>query len=152
VKLGGNLVIFQQQSDDWNLILSRAQFMPFPVTLSKDRITMEAAAVKILDPEHPLMSKPNTITARDFEGWVQERALNLPKEWAVDYTPLLESTDPGEEPRRGGLLVAKYGEGTFIYTTYQWRRQLLAMNSGAYRVLANLVSYPKQLVKQASPQ
>jgi LmbE family N-acetylglucosaminyl deacetylase len=151
-KLGGNLVIFQQQSDDWNLILSGAQLMPFPITLSKYRITMESAAVKVLDPEHTLMSKPNAIAAGDFEDWVQERAVNMPKEWAADYTPLLESNDPGEEPRKGGLLVAKYGEGTFIYTSYQWRRQLLAMNPGAYRILANLISYPKQLVKQAAPQ
>ena len=152
VKLGGNLVVFYQQSDDWNLILSRAQLMPFPIALSKDRITTETAPVKILDPEHTLMSKPNKVTARDFEDWVEERAVNLPKEWAAEYTPLLESTDPGEEPRRGGLLVAKYGEGSFIYTSYQWRRQLLAMNPGAYRVLANLISYPKQSVKQAAPQ
>ncbi|HEX8088539.1 MAG TPA: PIG-L family deacetylase [Blastocatellia bacterium] len=152
VKRGGNLIIFQQQPGDWNLILSRAQLMPYAVTLSEDRITVETAPVKILDPEHALMSKPNKITARDFEEWVRERALNLPREWAAQYTPLLESADPGEEPRRGGLLVAAYGEGSFIYTSYSWRRQLLAMNPGAYRVLANLISYPKQIKKQAAPQ
>ena len=152
VKQGGNLILLYQQPDDWNLILSGAQFMPYPITLAKERITVETAAVKILDPEHALMSKPNKITARDFEEWVVERALNLPKEWAAEYTPLLESSDPGEEPHRGGLLVANYGEGTFIYTSYQWRRQLLAMNPGAYRILANLISYPKQVKKQAAPQ
>lgn len=152
VKQGGNLVVFNQQPDDWNLILSRAQFMPFPITLSKEQIILETAPVKILDPEHTLMSKPNKITARDFEGWVQERAINLPKEWATEYTPLLESNDPGEEPRQGGLLVAKLGDGSFIYTSYSWRRQLLAMNPGAYRILANLISYPKQLKKRAAPQ
>ncbi|HVG17786.1 MAG TPA: PIG-L family deacetylase, partial [Blastocatellia bacterium] len=54
VKRGGNLIIFQQRPDDWNLILSRAQLMPFPITLSKERVTIEAAPVKILDPEHAL--------------------------------------------------------------------------------------------------
>jgi LmbE family N-acetylglucosaminyl deacetylase len=152
VKQGGNLIVFHQQSDDWNLILSRAQIMPYPITLSRERITLETAPVKILDPEHALMSKPNKITERDFEEWAQERAVDLPKDWATEYTPMLESADPGEEPRRGGLLVAAYGEGSFIYTSYQWRRQLLAMNAGAYRVLANLISYPKQLKKQPATQ
>jgi hypothetical protein len=152
VKQGGNLIILYQQLDDWNLILSRAPIMPYSVTLSKERITAETAAVKILDPGHALMSKPNKITARDFEDWVLERAVNLPKEWAAEYTPLLESADPGEEPRRGGLLVATYGGGSFIYTSYQWGRQLVAMNPGAYRILANLISYPRQVKKQAAPQ
>jgi LmbE family N-acetylglucosaminyl deacetylase len=149
---GGNLVIFQQRPGDWSLILSRAQLMPYPVTLSEDRITVETAPVKILDPEHALMSKPNKITARDFEEWVRERALNVPREWAAQYTPLLESADPGEPPLRGGLLVAAYGEGSVVYTSYSWRRQLLAMNPGAYRVLANLISYPKQISRPAGPQ
>jgi hypothetical protein len=151
-KQGGNLVIFNQQPDDWNLILTRSRAMPFPISLSKERITIETAAVKILDPEHILMSRPNKIVAQDFEGWADERALNLPREWAGEYTPLLESGDPAEEPRRGGLLVAKVGEGSFIYTSYAWRRQLLRMNPGAYRVLANLISYPKLVKKQTAPQ
>jgi hypothetical protein len=152
VKQGGNLVVFHQRPDDWNLILSRAQLMPYPITLSKERITIETAPVKILDAEHALMSKPNRITERDFEEWAQERATYLPKEWAAEYTPLLESADPGEEPRRGGLLVATHGDGSFIYTSYQWRRQLLAANTGAYRILANLISYPKQAKKQPATQ
>jgi hypothetical protein len=150
VKQGGSLVVFQQQADDWNLVLSRAQVMPFPISLSKERITIETAPVKILDAEHLLMSKPNKVAAQDFEGWIDERAANLPREWATEYTPLLESSDPGQEPRRGGLLVAKYGEGSFIYTSYAWRRQLLAMNPGAYHILANLISYSK-LVKKLPP-
>jgi hypothetical protein len=151
VRQGGNLVVLSQSPDDWNLILSNTQFAPFPIKLSKDRITFEGATVKIIDPDHPLMSKPNRITPKDFEGWVLERAVNVPREWSPEYRPLLESSDPGEEPNRGGLLVANYGEGTYIYTSYQWRRQLLAGNAGAYRVFANLVSFAKA-TKPAKPQ
>jgi LmbE family N-acetylglucosaminyl deacetylase len=152
VRQGGNLIVFYQQPDDWNLILTRSQFAPFPIKLSKDRIGLESAAVKILDPEHILMSKPNRITAKDFEGWVVERAIHMPREWAAEYTPLLESNDAGEEAKRGGLLIARYGEGTFIYTTYNWHRQFLAANAGAYRVLANMVSLPKVSKAEAKPQ
>ena len=89
------------------------------------------------------MSKPNQIGPNDFEGWVAERAVNIPREWSSEYTPLLESNDPGEEPIRGGLLAARYGEGSYLYSSLALRRQLLAGNSGAYRLLGNLVSFPK---------
>ena len=147
---GGNLVVLSQRPDDWNLMLANTQFAPYPLNLSKDRITSETAAVKILDGDHPLMSKPNKIAATDFEGWAVERAVNIPRGWSNEYTPLLESSDPGEEPMRGGLLAARYGEGTYIYISFSLRRQLLAGNAGAYRVLANLASFPK--VAKPKPQ
>jgi hypothetical protein len=140
---GGNLVVLDQRPDDLNLILSNPALTPYPIRLSKDRIVYEAAPVKILDPDHVLMSRPNKINSKDFDGWVLERALNIPREWSKEFTPLLETADPGEEPNRGGMLVARYGEGTYIYTSYQWRRQLLEGNAGSFRIFANLLSLPK---------
>jgi LmbE family N-acetylglucosaminyl deacetylase len=145
VNRGGTLIVLYQQPDDLNLLIARGQFAPFPIKLSRDRITIENAPVKILEPEHAALTKPNKITLKDFEGWVRDRAIYLPGEWAAEYTPLLESGDPGEEPRKGGLLVASHGAGTFVYTTFDWRTQALAMNTGAYRVLANLISLSKTL-------
>ena len=152
VRQGGNLVVLGQRPDDWNLVLSSTQFAPYPIKLSKDRIAYETAAVKVLDRDHPLTSRPNKITPKDFEGWLVERGLNIPREWSSEYAPLLESSDPGEEPNRGGLLAARYGEGTYIYTSYQWQRQLLAGNAGSYRVFANLISLPKVTKPPARPQ
>jgi LmbE family N-acetylglucosaminyl deacetylase len=143
VKEGGNLVVFDQRPDDWNLLLGRSRFAPYPITLSKDRITIQTAPVTILHADHPLMSKPNKITEKDFEGWIGERALNLPRQWSREYAALLESNDPGESPSLGGLLVARFGEGSYVFTSLDWRSQLLAMNAGAYRMFANLVSLPK---------
>ena len=143
VRQGGNLVVLSQRPDDWNLALANTQFAPHPIKLSKDRITIETAAVKILDRDHPLMSNPNKITPKDFEGWIVERAVNIPREWSSEYTPLIESSDPSEDPNQGVLSVARYGEGTYIYSSLSLRRQLLAGNGGAYRVFANLVSLLK---------
>ncbi len=152
IQQGGNLVVLSQEPDDLNLITSRAPLAPYAVKLSKDRITQEAAQVKILDENHLLMSKPNRVTAKDFESWATERAFNVPREWASDYTALLETNDAGEEPTRGTLLLARYGEGSFILTTLSLRRQLLELNAGAYRLFANLISFPKVVKAQASPQ
>ena len=140
---GGNLIVLSQQPDDLNLMLSGVQFAPYPITLSRNRLAVETARVKILDPENLILTKPNQITSKDFEGWTVERAVNVPSLWAGEFTPLLESSDAGEEPTRGALLVARYGEGTYINTSLTLRRQLLAGNSGAYRLFANLLSFAK---------
>jgi LmbE family N-acetylglucosaminyl deacetylase len=150
VNRGGTLVLLYQQPDDWNLLLAGGRFAPFPLKLSTDRVTIENWPVKILEPEHLLLTKPNRITEKDFEGWVRDRAIFVPREWATEYTALLEAGDPGEEPRKGGLLVARHGEGMFLYTTYDWGTQALAMNAGAYRMLANIISLPQSIKTESS--
>lgn len=142
-KEGGNLVVFDQRPDDWNLILSRSPFAPYQIKLSNDRIASENTPVRILDENHPLMSKPNKITEKDFDGWINERAVNLPKNWSTEYKALLESNDPGEAASQASLLVARVAEGSYVFTSLNWRNQALTMNAGAYRILANLVSLPR---------
>jgi LmbE family N-acetylglucosaminyl deacetylase len=136
---GGNLIVLGQRPDDWNLALSGVQFAPYPIMLSKDRIA-PGSPVKILDAEHPLMTLPNKISPKDFEGWSIERGANVPREWSKEYTPLLESSNADEERNRGMLLIARYGEGTVVMTSLALRRQLLGGNAGAYRILANVTS------------
>lgn len=148
---GGNLLVLGQRPDDWNIVTSGTQFAPYPIKLSKDRITIEMSAVKMRDNDNPLMTRPNKITPLDFEGWLTDRAIDVPREWSAEYNPLLETSDPGQEPNSGGLLFAKYGDGTYIYTSFAWRRQLLNGNGGAYRMLANFISLPKS-AKIAKPQ
>ena len=116
---------------------------PYPLEISRDRVTDENAEVRILAPNHPLMTTPNKITAKDFEGWVQERGLYFPNKWDANWTPILSCNDPKEKPLDGGLLVAKSGKGFFIYTSYSWFRQLPAGVPGAYRLFANMVSLGK---------
>jgi hypothetical protein len=69
-------------------------------------VTDETAPVRLLDPAHRLLAWPNRITDKDFEGWIQERGLYFARSWDERYTSLLALSDPGEEPLRGGLLVA----------------------------------------------
>jgi hypothetical protein len=96
--------------------------------------------VKILDPSNSLLNVPNKITESDFDGWIDERGTFFMRTWDPKYTPLLETHDPGEPPRQGGLIVAKYGKGTYIYTGLSFFRELPAGVKGAYRIFANLVS------------
>ena len=116
---------------------------PFPLRLSRDRVTDEHAPVTILAPEHPVLTTPNRITAADFEGWVQERGLYFPDQWDERFTAILASGDAGETPLKGGLLAARHGKGYFVYTSLAWFRQLPEGVPGAYRLFANLVSLGK---------
>ena len=116
---------------------------PLPITLSRGRVTNENSEVQILAPDHEVMQYPNKILEKDFDGWVQERGLYFPSEWSADYTAVLGMNDTGKPLEKGSLLVAKYGEGHFIYTGLSFFRELPAGVSGAYRLYANLLSVGK---------
>ncbi len=137
VRSGGTLISQYQQYGFFN-----GDYAPYPLKARwpHDRVADEAAPIAILDPEHPVFQRPNTIGPADFDGWVQERGLYFANEWDPRYRPLLETADPGETPKRGGLLVARYGGGVYVYTGLALFRQIPAGVPGAYRLLANLLS------------
>lgn len=116
---------------------------PYPMTISRDRVTDETAAMSFVDPEHEVLNYPNKITNRDFEKWVQERGLYFPNSWSEEYSTPLASSDKGEPLTKGGLLIAPVGSGYFIYTGISWFRELPAGVPGAYRLFANLISIGK---------
>ena len=106
--------------------------MPYPITIARphDRVTEENTAVTVLDPSSDVFSSPNRITQTDFEGWVQERALYMPRTFDSRYHPLLAMSDSGEQPNRGAILLAPFGKGMYVYTTLAFFRQLPAGVSG----------------------
>jgi hypothetical protein len=136
VKSGGTLVVQYNTNNE----LATKNFTPYPLELSRDRVTEENAAVKILKPDHPVVNIPNKITAKDFDGWVQERGLYFPNKWDSNFEAVLSMNDKGETPKEGSLLVARYGEGYYIYTSLSFFRELPEGVSGAYKLFANIVS------------
>ena len=113
---------------------------PYPIKLSRKRVTDEYAEMRVLDKNHPVMTTPNKIRQEDFQGWVQERGLYFAEEWDSKFTPLLSCNDKGEEPLDGSLLVAPHGKGYFVYTSISWFRQLPAGVPGAYRLFSNILA------------
>jgi hypothetical protein len=137
VSAGGTLVVqYNAATGDFNA----GKFTPYPAELSRARVSVEDAPVEILAPEDSVFHSPNTITARDFDGWVQERGLYFMDKWDEHFKPLLSCHDPGEAPQKGGLLRAQYGKGVYIYTGYAFFRQLPAGVPGAVRLFVNLLS------------
>lgn len=140
VKQGGTLIIQYQTSRG----MKNVQMGPYPITLSRKRITQEESKVKFIQQNHKLLHMPNKISQDDFDHWVQERGLYFPSTWDSNYVALLEMEEFGEDPATGSLLVAKYGNGHVIYTGLSLFRQLPAGVPGAYRLLANMLSIGKE--------
>ncbi|MEO0601840.1 MAG: PIG-L family deacetylase [Myxococcota bacterium] len=138
VARGGTLIVQYNTSRRWSTLSERIG--PAPLTVGRGRVTDETAEMRFVVPEHPLLRSPNRLGAADFDGWVQERGLYFVEEWDDAYTPLFETQDPGEDPQRGALLVARHGRGTFVYTGLSFFRQLPAGVPGAMRLFANLLA------------
>ncbi len=137
VAAGGTLVVqYNSGVGDFN----DGHFTPYPAELSRARVSVEDSPVEILAPDDEVFHYPNPITARDFDGWVQERGLYFMDKWDDHFKPLLSCHDPGENAQKGGLLQAKYGKGVYIYTGYSFFRELPAGVPGAVRLFVNLLS------------
>ncbi len=135
----GGTVIVQYNKGEY----PRGDYAPYTVRMRgqrNSRVTDENSPYTLLEPESPVFTSPNRITAADFEGWVQERGLYFLTEWDDPFEPLLELTDPGEPPTRGSLLVAPVGEGIYAYVALAFFRQFPAGVPGPHRLFANLVS------------
>jgi len=116
---------------------------PYPMTISHDRVTVEEAPMKFVDESSPLLHRPNEITERDFEGWIQERGLYFASKWAPEYHALFETHDPNEKPLLGSTLWTPYGKGAYVFTGLSFFRELPAGVPGAYRLFANFLSAGK---------
>jgi LmbE family N-acetylglucosaminyl deacetylase len=134
---GGTLIVQYQLTG-----YAQQNLAPFPMQMGP-RVADETAPVTILQPAHPVFNVPNKISDADFAAWVQERNLYNFSTMDPKYTGLLESHDPGEAENKGGLVVSDVGKGKYIYCSYSLFRQLPAGVPGAYRLLANMLSFPR---------
>jgi len=139
VKNGGVLIV------QYNLQDFDRNYGPYPFTLGNnpEKVVDENSPVTLLDAANPALAWPNKITEADFKGWVEERGHGLMRSWDSHYTPLIETHDPDQDPQKGGLLLARYGKGFYVYDSLALYRQLPSGVPGAYRLLENLVSLGK---------
>jgi LmbE family N-acetylglucosaminyl deacetylase len=139
VKNGGTLVV------QYNLQNFDREYGPYPFTLGSNpqKVVDEFSPVKFLDPSNPLLTWPNRIEPSDFQNWQEERGHSFMEKWDPRYTALVQVHDPDQDPQSGGLLIARYGKGFYVYNAFALHRQLPAGVPGAYRLLANLVSLSK---------
>ncbi len=142
VNEGGNMIVQYNTSNQIGPV--KAKIGPYPFVITRNRVTDENATVKMLNPEHPVFTFPNKITADDFTGWKQERSIYHASDTSGKFEKLISMADPREKSDDGSLLVAKYGKGWFTYTGLVFFRELPAGVPGAYRLLANIIALNKK--------
>ncbi|MEO5582295.1 MAG: PIG-L family deacetylase [Saprospiraceae bacterium] len=140
VQRGGNLIV--QYNTNFRMVTQ--DIGPYTLRIGRERVSQEDAEMRMLLPDHAVLNIPNKITTKDFEHWIQERGLYYPSEWdKKQYAAILSSNDAGEHALDGGILVAKYGDGNFVYTGLSFFRQLPSGVPGAYRLFANMLALKK---------
>jgi hypothetical protein len=139
---GGNLIVQYIKSNQVGT--QNIKMGPYPFTINSGRrVTEENAAVRFFVPNHPVLNVPNKINSEDFNNWVQERSTYQAENFDTHFQTPLQMNDTGEAPSQGSLLIAPFGKGNFAYVSLALFRQLPAGNPGAYKLLANLISLPK---------
>ncbi|MBA2610557.1 MAG: PIG-L family deacetylase [Bacteroidetes bacterium] len=141
VKNGGNLIV--QYNTNNRIGPVKANIGPYPFTISRDRVTDEKAEMKFSNEKHAALNFPNLITAKDFDGWIQERGIYFASEIDKEYETIFTIKDPDEKASDGSLIIGKYGKGNFVYTGLVFFRELPAGVPGAYRLFVNLLSLPQ---------
>ena len=135
----GGTVIVQYNKFEFN----QAQYGPYPAVVSRNRVTDEAAPIRILANDHSVFAWPNPVGPATWDQWVQERGLYFLGERDRRYADLVELEDTFEyNPglKRGALVEAQPGRGRWVYVGLGLWRQLPAGTTGAYALLANLLS------------
>lgn len=141
IQNGGNLIVQYNTNNQIGPV--KAKIAPYDFTISRNRITNENAIVNFDLPNHSVLNFPNKITAKDFEGWIQERSIYHADKMSEQYSMPLSMADAGEKNNNGALVIAPYGKGNFVYTGIVFFRLLPAGVGGAYRLFANLIALPK---------
>jgi LmbE family N-acetylglucosaminyl deacetylase len=145
VERGGTLIVQYNRADSGGEF-NNAQYGPYPVKVTGNRVTDEHAPVRLLVPRHPVFNYPNVISDATWKGWVQERGTYFLEQGDPRYVDLLEMDEPfpyNKGLKRGALVEARVGKGRWIYLGLGIWRQLPAGTDGAYQLLANLISLGK---------
>lgn len=138
VRDGGNLIVLYNTPSEF----APSRYAPFPGEMPRnaEEVSEEDSPVEILASDHPALTTPNRITRADFDQWVEQRGSKFWSAWDRAYTPIISTWDQGQTPQKGGWLHARYGKGHYTYFAYAFHRQLPYGVTGAYRLLANLLS------------
>lgn len=137
IENGGNLLVQYNTNNRLGPLV--AKMSPYPLDITRDRVTDEKSEVRFVREDHPVLKFPNALSSKDFEGWIQERGIYFAGTRDSAFVSVFEMNDPGEKSNDGSTVIAAYGKGHFIYTGLAFFRQLPAGVPGAYKLFVNLL-------------
>ncbi|MCC6395832.1 MAG: PIG-L family deacetylase [Bacteroidetes bacterium] len=128
---GGHVIILAQDAQSWNA-------SPLWETLRLQRDpTLAAQVPAFVDTTHRLLRVPNRLDASVFQDWVFASGYN-----SVSIAgPASVETPVRYDARRPLVVTAAAGEGRMTYTDLAFGPQWMSVHPGAFRLLANLISW-----------
>jgi LmbE family N-acetylglucosaminyl deacetylase len=140
VETGGHLVtLYHRPTDGWSPDRTPPRRLTIGSPSLRWRVTDPRSDVRILTPDHPLLTYPNRIGPADWQGWDKERGLYFAAEYDSAYEALISLNDPGEPPLAGALVSGQIGRGRHTHVALVLHHQMDRLVPGAFRLLANLV-------------
>lgn len=132
VAKGGHLIVLAQDAEVWNekplidgLILKPSSSVDENIQVS-------------VDSTHALLSNPNVITGDDWTNWLYQKGYNTVSGQALENATIPIKTADEQKPL---LVTWKKGLGRVTYVDLALYPQLMNVHPGAFRLLANLLSY-----------
>jgi hypothetical protein len=135
VTKGGHLIVLAQDATSWN-----AQPLWAGIQLTPTQ-RFDAEIPLLLDSSHSFLSYPNRITADDWNDWLFRRSYNLLSGEMIESASAPVRAELGGEPL---LLTIRDGQGRRTYVDLALTPQLMNIHAGAFRLLANLISYSEK--------
>jgi hypothetical protein len=132
VERGGHLILFAQDAAAWTMA-PWIERLNLTATSTYDEETSVEA-----DSTSQLMTRPNLIHSEDWTNWLSRMAYNRVSGEALEGAQV-----PVKVARDGNALIVQWkkGGGTLTYVDLALHPQFLNVQAGAYRLLANLLSY-----------
>ncbi|MDI6802256.1 MAG: hypothetical protein QME58_00205 [Bacteroidota bacterium] len=132
VAAGGKLIVLSQDKSFWD-----SSFLLRDIKLTRSFSFDEHSSVE-RDSNHRILNIPNKITDEDFENWIYTRTSN---EVSITSTKEIEFPIISSINKTPLLVTKKYEKGTIMYVNMAIQYQLLNIQEGAYKLLANLISF-----------
>ncbi|MBI3006247.1 MAG: PIG-L family deacetylase [Ignavibacteriales bacterium] len=132
VKQGGHLLVLSQDAAVWNASPLVQDFQLRASPFFDEETSLDSI------PTHKLLQDPNKLEESDWLNWLYQRSYNVVSGQALATAEIPIKTSFGGKP-----LVVQWhvGSGTITYVDLALQQQLLNIHPGAFRLLANMISY-----------
>jgi len=133
VNLGGNFIVLNQLTP---VALTR----PFSTSSYPASFSLKNTYLHITDNTTTLFNYPNTISAADFGLWQRDYNKFVFTGFDTSFITPLQLTDTDNNTSAGSLVIKNIGKGNIILSGLSLHTQLSMGITGAYKLLANMVS------------
>jgi len=132
VEAGGHLIVLAQEAATWNA-MPLWEGMRLAATPQ-----FEAAMPLQIETGQALLNKPNLLAADDWNDWLFLRGYNVVSGEALASAAVSIRAGFGGSPL---VVTTPAGQGKRTYVDLALSPQLMNIHAGAFRLLANLISY-----------